>query len=60
MINSLIKKRSREQLEAAYNATVLKVTDPKLMLIFQPYGPVIDNEIVLDQPINLFKEVGLI
>jgi len=51
-----MRTKSRQELEAAYNATVLAIIDPKIMLVFQPYGPIIDDELVLDQPINLFRE----
>ena len=46
------------ELETAYNSTLLKITDVnKLMLLFQPWGPIIDNELLFDQPINLFRQV---
>lgn len=52
-----MRTKTLSELEAAYNSTLLAVTDPSLlMLLFQPWGPIIDGELLTDQPINLFRK----
>jgi len=51
--------RSTHDLELALNETLLSVTDlRKLTLIFQPWSPVIDWDLVPEQPIKLFVQVS--
>jgi len=46
------------ELEAAFNETLFALTDPRFItVVFQPWSPVIDGDVVLDQPLRLFIEV---
>ena len=51
--------RTVDELKKAYDETSLGFTDPNLiMIIFQPWSPVIDGDVVPKQPIKMFLEVN--
>ena len=51
--------RSVQELEKAYNKSLDDITNPALIsTLFQPWSPVIDGDIVPDQPVKLFLTVN--
>ncbi|CAK8694998.1 crystal protein-like [Clavelina lepadiformis] len=50
-----LRAKSVKELEKAFNDTSLEVTDPsRITLIFQPWSPVIDGDVLREQPVDAF------